>query len=355
MLTVRTLCLLGLLSAGCGEQREELATWDPFTYSFLADIQPVLAKGCVSCHGATAPKGSYDLTTWRGLLGPGSDQVPNVVAGDKTSKLLTALASVSAHKGLLTSEQVSMLTTWVVDDKLAYFDSSTHNPWWLSPGDRASKSFHGGELRAGQYDLTACKACHGEDLSGGSSKRSCKSCHTKGVFSCGTCHGTEASGGAPAPDLSGKLAVSGVGVGLHAIHAGAGKIAKVVCEDCHKVPAKFTDKGHVDSSSPAEVTFSALASGKKRGASLKPVWDRATGTCKDVYCHSLDKGAAKTWSWIQKSAAGLACDACHGNPPSKTVKGGSHGSGTACKACHSGAYKDGQIDPAVHINGEVDY
>lgn len=349
-------CVLGTLcSSGCGEQREEMPAWDPITYNYLDDIKPLLDKQCVSCHGSTGAKGSYDLSTWQGLLGPGSDTVRNAVAADKTSVLLTALEKGSDHKGKLTSAQTRMLTTWVVEDKLAYFDSATHNPWWLTPTDRAAKSFHGGELRANKYDLTSCKGCHGNDLSGGSSKKSCATCHTGGVTTCSTCHGTVASSGAPAPDLSSNLDIAKVTVGLHAVHLTGTKFARVTCQDCHKVPTKLTDKGHVDTTSPAEVVFSALASGKKRGVTLKPTWDRKAGTCTNIYCHALDKGSAATWTWTTKSTAGLTCDSCHGNPPSKTIKGATHGSGTACDSCHSGAYKNGVIDPSVHINGEVDF
>ena len=49
-----------------------------------------------------------------------------------------------------------------------------------------------------------------------------------------------------------------------------------------------------------------------------------------------------------------ACGSCHGDPPKSTLAGGSHGSGTSCKSCHSEAYKNGVLDPAVHINGKVE-
>ena len=342
------------LAMGCGEQRDEMPAWDPITYNYLDQIKPLLEKSCVSCHGGSSAKAGYDLSSWRGLLGPGTDTTRNAIAGDKTSALLTVQDKV-AHAGKLTTKEKAMLTTWVVTDRLAYFDSTTHNPWWLYPGDRANKSFHGGELRANKYSLDTCKGCHGSDLSGGSSKKPCATCHTGGVTACGTCHGSAASGGAPGPDLSWNLDISKVTVGLHAVHLSGTKFTKVTCKDCHKVPTKLTDKGHVDTSTPAEVTFSALASGKTRGVTLKPSWDRTTGTCSDVYCHALPKGATAAWTWTKRNAAVMACDSCHGNPPVKTIKGSSHSSGTSCESCHSGAYKSGDIDPAVHINGEVDF
>lgn len=45
------------LGAGCGEQRDELPAWDTFSYTYLADVKPLLDKHCVSCHGAALPKG----------------------------------------------------------------------------------------------------------------------------------------------------------------------------------------------------------------------------------------------------------------------------------------------------------
>lgn len=343
------------LAGGCGEQWDVIPQWGTATYTYLKQIKPVLDKSCVSCHGATAPKGSYDLSSYTGLLGPGKDLKRNAVAGDKTSALLTTLATDATHKDKLTAKELTMLTSWVVDDKLAYFDSSTHNPWWVYPGDRASKAFHGGDLRANKWSMEGCKGCHGEDLKGGTSKKSCYTCHTAGPTSCGSCHGTTASGGAPAPDLAWNLDPSVITVGLHAAHLAGSKLRdKLPCDSCHLVPKKLDDKGHLDTDSPAEVTFSAVASGKKAGVSLKPKWNRAEGTCTNVFCHSLDAGDVTSWTWTKKTAAGLTCSSCHGNPPTKTSSGSKHSSGTDCTGCHSGAYKNGAINPATHINGEVD-
>jgi predicted CxxxxCH...CXXCH cytochrome family protein len=125
------------------------------------------------------------------------------------------------------------------------------------------------------------------------------------------------------------------------------------------VPAALEDKGHIIGDDlPAEVTWSELASGKLRGASvdLKPSWSRASATCSNVYCHTLDGATVKQWKWTEGVAGGLGCTSCHGQPPAKTVTGGAHPATSAeCKVCHASAYDaNGKLDPSKHINGKVD-
>ncbi len=541
-----------VLTAGCGELRDQGDdSSSGALYTYLADVAPILSKACVSCHTGTTAKGSYDLSTWRGLLGPGSDlTVRNAVPGDKTSVLLTALDTGTTHKNLLTAAQATILTDWVVTDKLAYSNSKYHPAGWLYPGDRTSANFHGGALRAEAWDTTKCKVCHGSDLTGGDSKKSCTSCHVDGPTGCDTCHGmdktggpppdlswgldpakskgvgahavhasptnfaalactechtvpkvmadtghlpstadikaskfaaeitfgslasmgsvtaaydattntctvychgvkfdktkapvwtagakkkcdtchavphsgkggsdcslchsqsvksctpgstgclttatgvgvsflsaalhmdgkypvgrkgdegtcyachgTKASVGAPGPDLEGNTDISKVTVGLHAIHLAAGKNSTALpCTTCHKVPNKDVDTGHYDTDLPAEVTFDALASGTlNSGTSTSPKWDRTAGTCTNVYCHAgIDGGdVGKAWKWTSKLTSGLACDSCHGNPPSKTRSGKTHTSSTGCKYCHIKAYNTAgtALLPSTHINGKVE-
>lgn len=541
-------------SAGCGNARESSAPevgWPLVTYR--QDIAPLLAEKCVSCHGETKREGGYDLRSWSGVLGPGSDAViRNAIPGDAQSLLLTTLDDTT-HSSLLDASQRELLRAWVVDERLAYLAAGNgyHPRGWLYPGDREATSFHGGALRAVSWDLSGCQTCHGAALDGGPSKVSCKSCHADGptgctschgsagssapapslswgldpakdrgvgvhrahlsttlfvpldcadchvvpatwdapghlfddeaaktsdrraevVFgprakqkgfaasydaeqgtckvychspgtqnpgnngepswtapgtagcgschgvphtgglggsdcttchkaglarctpgappkagegpclptagglgvrfadigahgdgeadaggggSCWSCHGTEKSGGAPGPDLAGKTAISEVTVGLHELHLAASVIAgAVACEDCHKVPKTVDEAGHLDDGAPAEVVFSDLARGVTRGVDTKPTWDRASATCTNVYCHSLDGALVKTWRWTAKLPA-IACDSCHGLPPAKLASGGSHPPGANCTGCHASAFNNGLLDTTKHINGKVD-
>jgi predicted CxxxxCH...CXXCH cytochrome family protein len=93
-----------------------------------------------------------------------------------------------------------------------------HPNGWEEP---QSPSFHGTYLKGKQFNATECKSCHGEDFKGGSSGKSCYSCHASYPHSipdwvtpsspnshgrylkakqwtdteCTACHGTDYAGG----------------------------------------------------------------------------------------------------------------------------------------------------------------
>lgn len=550
---VVTWSLLGACYAlsGCGEIREPFAgPSDSPRFTYVDDVRPLLAKRCVRCHGGASPAGEYDLSSWPGLLGPGSDQiVRNAIPGKADSLLVERIASgKGVHAGLLSSSELQLLRSWIVEDRLAYFQPSFHPRGWLYPGDRNALTFHGGALRARAWDTTPCKKCHGGKLDGGRSGFSCKSCHIDGVDGCSTCHGgtkhaspppdlswrldpktehvgahrahvtttlfgtiscntchpaprrvgdpghlfddekkktsdleaeirfgprarqhatsaswnedkttcrvychradhapdkrpnwtepnsvkcgschpvphaaprafggkdcsichrqsvrsckpgatdclriddetgvrfirrtlhgdgkspvgakgaedtcygchgTKDSAGGPPPDLHGNTEISAIGVGLHAVHLAKTAVTDgVPCASCHVVPKKLTDKGHIDSKLPAEVTFDSLADGTKRYAksSLSPVWNRTAKTCSNTYCHGLDGAKVKKWTWTAKLPDGTSCDSCHGFPPDKTLSGKKHPTNLKCASCHA-AYRGGKLDPARHIDGKVE-
>ena len=332
-LRVVTAALLLTLGSGCGELRSRGDDQASAIYNYQTDVAPLLKTACGSCHAGTAAKGSYDLSSWRGLLGPGSDlTVRNAIPGDKTSALLTALDKGTQHKGLLTASQLTLLTNWVVKDKLAYSDGLYHPSAWLYPGDRTSQAFHGGVLRAAQWDTQKCQACHGSDLLGGKSGKSCQTCHTGGPTGCGTCHGDDVSAGPP-PSLSwGIDPTKDRGVGAHAAHTSPTSFAALACTSCHKVPTKVDDAGHLpsgqelkDGKLAAEVTFDAKAA----MGGVTPAYDAATGTCT-VYCHGVKSDKTRTPTWT----AGITkkCDTCHAAPHKD--KGGAD-----CSACHQQTVK----------------
>lgn len=339
------------LIAGCGEVRP-LDTGDAMV-TYVDHIQPLLAARCVSCHGESAPKGSYSLSSYRNLLGPGSDTTRNVVAGDKTSRLLTKLDSQkeATHWAYLLPKQselsegedaqtrrtadLARLTAWIADHKVAYSDGAVHPPSWVYPGERSSEAFHGGALRAAGWSTDGCKTCHGGHLTGGKAGGgSCATCHENGVQSCTTCHGSASTllgsgSAAPAPDLSWKLAKTARGVGAHAGHLAGSKVfVTIACSDCHTVPSSVSASGHLfdDTSNTksdlrAEVTFGGTAVQGGFSAS----YDKSANTCT-VYCHS-QKGKAATPSWT--STAQIGCDSCHPAPHASPAYGGND-----CTVCH---------------------
>jgi predicted CxxxxCH...CXXCH cytochrome family protein len=188
---------------------------------------------------------------------------------------------------------------------------------------------------------------------------------------CTACHGMGTLGGPP-PDLDGRLERGRVTVGLHTRHATvpSGVRGPIPCSDCHVVPERLTDEGHLDTDWPAEVfpdvpRFDGLAGA--RGAT--PSWDRATARCSDVYCHGGGELADDASATIARSpvwtatSTSAACGACHGAPP---LDGDHDPSWTIveCARCHASAIDAAgrfiHVTDATgalttrHINGLVD-
>ena len=349
-------CWAALLLVGCGELRQ--GDDSEATETYTAMVAPLLKARCVSCHGSASPAGKYDLSTYRGLLGPGSDTARNVAPGDKTSRLLTKLDAIKEvkHWGYLlpkaaelaegeTAEErraadLKALTSWVVDAGLAYGAHAVHPAGWVYPGKRSSTAFHGGALRAKSWDTTSCQSCHGEKLTGDRKKGggSCATCHKSGpTTGCTTCHGDSDTGSsAPPMDLSWNLTSASRGVGAHAAHLkGTGPYAPVKCADCHTVPASTNAAGHLlDADKTSDLTAEVTFGGSATLGKVKVAYDTANGGCT-VYCHgaglSLPGTERKpTWTSTKK----MTCQSCHPAPHSNPAYGGED-----CSACHQQVFK----------------
>jgi Planctomycete cytochrome C len=57
--------------------------------TFAADVAPVLARWCVSCHGGPEPEANLRLESYETLLA-GGDSGPPIIAGDPGASLLVA-------------------------------------------------------------------------------------------------------------------------------------------------------------------------------------------------------------------------------------------------------------------------
>lgn len=91
-----------------GGTAEVPASDDAVTYT--TDIAPIIeSNGCTGCHGRA---GSYDLSSFRGLMGGGSDDVANVVPGDPNSVLLAYCRE--GHQGMGYRGALTIME-WVVD------------------------------------------------------------------------------------------------------------------------------------------------------------------------------------------------------------------------------------------------
>ncbi|MCX8010005.1 MAG: hypothetical protein N3A61_02535, partial [Ignavibacteria bacterium] len=68
-------------------------------------------------------------------------------------------------------------------------ESYPHNPNWKNVDDQTN--YHGGFIASKNWIMGECKNCHGTDLKGGTSEKSCFTCHNgaKGPEECNTCHG----------------------------------------------------------------------------------------------------------------------------------------------------------------------
>jgi len=170
--------------------------------------------------------------------------------------------------------------------------------------------------------LVVPPACDGSSLSSGL---------PDGTVDCGECHGTLGNSAPPA-SLTGQTLTGDPAVGVHQAHLSGGKVrTAVLCSECHVVPSKVDDPGHLNGG-PAEITFGLLAT----AGGVKPSFDPVLGKCFNTYCHggSLAGGRLTAPAWR------TGCDACHGNPPEM---GGdppkAHPRDTDCSKCHS-AYAD---------------
>lgn len=327
------------MTAGCAEPREReegCPTWQ-------GEVAAAL-EVCAGCHGGSTAAAGYDVTSYLGALGPGTDDVANAIAGDARSRLLTMIDPArvapgdTAHAGQ--GALHALLARWIESCEVAYLDSSIHPAGVLDP---SSAGFHGVELQTRGWDLGLCASCHGTDFAGGTADVTCTTCHAQGPEACDACHDEVPRTGA------------------HAAHVGAGS-AGIGCETCHRVPARWDDEGHVrrggaDDPAPAEVEMTGLGA-----LTVEPV-DRAgppvydAGTCRNVYCHGdvlgASGGSARQPSWASDPPGSAACSSCHGAPPPSHARdqcttchptGMAHLDGTTdigtggsgCSACHGG-------------------
>jgi predicted CxxxxCH...CXXCH cytochrome family protein len=338
----RPLTLLAALALlGCSKERDRPAA-EPCP-SWQGGVDAIVASRCATsgCHGGPAPAGQYDLTSYLGVLGGGTDDTANAVAGDAASTLLAVLApSDATHAGV--ADARAQLATWVVECRLAYEDNPIHAAGLMNPAD---DDFHGREIARRNWDFPLCQSCHGQDFAGGSSGASCLTCHTGegGPVSCGTCHDEAPRDGA------------------HPAHLVAGVLGKTfACSECHTVPAAWNTPGHIlladgtADPAPAEVTMTGLATDdldppRRTGP---PAYDPAARRCDNVYCHGgvfADGSAAHPAPVWEPGTGQAACGACHGGPPSD------HGSTDPCVVCHARvARADGTLDLARHLDGNLD-
>jgi hypothetical protein len=216
--------------------------------------------------------------------------------------------------------------------------------------------------------LQACAWCHGSDLNGGVTGRSCNACHGDLGFAdwrtnCTFCHGTRTAGwtaaqlARAAPPAALPQLVDGHivhefdpayrGVGAHQAHVNTGTFAgPVACSECHVVPANLEQPTHLNQQ--VDVAFGAIASN-----GTAPTW---TGTTCANYCHGAtmphpETRTAPTWA----PPSTIACGDCHeANPTTGKHPAVVAQHGFECRTCHGGTYTPTAVDKTLHVNGTVD-
>ncbi|WP_242343202.1 CxxxxCH/CxxCH domain c-type cytochrome [Anaeromyxobacter terrae] len=239
----------------------------------------------------------------------------------------------------------------------------SHGPDWM---ESASLGFH---AYSANRRIASCQACHGVDLTGGSTHTACGDCHDRnlpaGVTSwrtnCVMCHGDAATGQSAPPRATwGNDApsdASNVRIGAHATHVTGSAIAPPFdCGVCHVKPADALSSGHVDEAT-AKVVFSGLAANRGEPTAA---WARDTATCSSTYCHgaTLGGGSNKTPNWTRVGQGEAGCGTCHGLPPPAphpSVAGGL----SECSVCHPDTVdSSGAIIPpsanGLHLDGLVE-
>ncbi len=166
-------------------------------------------------------------------------------------------------------------------------------------------AFHGNVLAKSNYDFKQCQVCHGENFAGGSSKKSCYSCHGAGDI-----HkvGFNISTFSDSLFFHGKMWAEKANYSLNSCRNchgskldGNGSENKN-CRKCHGV-----SKLHADGSTINDVTSSDFHGKLVAGND----WD--FGSCTS--CHGEDYSGGKV---------GVTCKSCHTQPAGPE----------ACNTCH---------------------
>ncbi|MBS1118275.1 MAG: cytochrome family protein, partial [Deltaproteobacteria bacterium] len=211
-------------------------------------------------------------------------------------------------------------------------------------------SCHGNPPPLPHPQASDCGLCHGDVTPGAPTTFTTPSRHIDGTLdvsttvACNACHGS-ATTSAPPKDTAGNTATTTKGVGAHQAHVAIAPTwhKPTTCDQCHLVPAGYTDPGHLDSALPAELVFSGLAASS--------VWNGASCTS---YCHgaTLAGGGAKTPIWTKVDGTQAQCSSCHGAPPPPP-----HPVLTDCGQCHDTMTAGNNTvitSPARHIDGRLD-
>jgi predicted CxxxxCH...CXXCH cytochrome family protein len=219
------------------------------------------------------------------------------------------------------------------------------------------RTLHANDIKDNNWNMNECKKCHGADYAGGISMNSCNRCHRNTPEACNTCHGTNLNA-APPKDVSGNTSTSIVTVGAHQVHLYGNSISTgIQCSECHVIPTKYDDPGHIDNLNTLKVHFTGSLSNTitkgRNSASMTVnfINGRQDIECANTYCHgNFSNGNNYTPKWTQGSNE-IACGSCHSLAPKLP-----HPQVMACFACHEEVVDSRMniIDKSKHINGKLE-
>src|SRR5262245_27644505 len=118
-LSLHRLCLLTVLFSLCGTAQAEDKSASSAKVDFVRDVQPLLAKHCVGCHGPKKEESGLRVDSLAALMSGGYSG-PAVVAGKSSeSILLQVVRGVGDLKAMppegkkLTVAEIDLLAKWV--------------------------------------------------------------------------------------------------------------------------------------------------------------------------------------------------------------------------------------------------
>ena len=89
----------------------------PASVSYGADVEPILEKNCVSCHGGDRPMGGLDLRTREGAMGGGTQGPVLVPSDSEKSRLYRMVAGLDQPQmpmsGALSPQEIGILKAWI--------------------------------------------------------------------------------------------------------------------------------------------------------------------------------------------------------------------------------------------------
>ncbi len=222
---------------------------------------------------------------------------------------------------------------------------------------------------AGTVTAATCTQCHPSTVNPNGTINVATGKHVNGqadvAATCTSCHGTPSRpvpAGNPNALLASAPPVAPPGspasvVGTHLLHLQDSAIRQAVsCGECHVVPG---DPDH-SIQFPPVVVFSPGTLATTQGAA--PTFDGTTLSCSATYCHgrftfgAVTGNATPTPAW--NATPTLACNGCHGMPPTGHQALTAPVTAATCAGCHADTVAgDGTILVAGgrHMNGLADF